>query len=648
MPPVPVGSTRVPQLPDPFVRRARLLTVLDDERCRTTLVCAPAGFGKTALLAHWARAAATATPVAWANLSSATGNLWDAVLPALLSCSAVPEDSLLHELTRSAPASPTTSFTNDVLAALDTLPKQVALVLHDIHEIVAPTALAALEALVTARPAGVRLILCSRWDTPSPLGGMRSAGHLNEIRADRLRFSPDETREMLRLSKLDLEVGQARELHSRIDGWPIGARLACVALRGRADPAPFLQRFAHVDQPAADFLVGEVLTGLPAADRELLARVHPLVAPYLRGEHRSTRERGGEHNRLAAHPRAAPDDPLRAIRHAVLADDADLIVELVHRFAGLLLVTGSHPMLGWALSRIDERAVAKDPVLTLCAALVRIEAGLVNAATEDLAAAPAAVDVARSRCDSPEWTALALVGAGGRAMLVDADMAVAAAAFAEALELATVNGFTYLRMQCLALLAGVAGIGGDYSEMATAAAGADEVATSGGWELSPLATAARWMLAYSALLRSEPVEAYRSAVTLGRSKAAHGVVVWLAERIGVRGEVLLMQAWAEQAAGRSQAAKDLVKPVLDGTVTTILPDTMVEALLIEASAGVIHGIERELLVRLPSALSIDQIARELRIPPTEASTRIRAIYRKLGVSSRRSAVSVAHEQGLLH
>jgi LuxR family maltose regulon positive regulatory protein len=61
----------------------------------------------------------------------------------------------------------------------------------------------------------------------------------------------------------------------------------------------------------------------------------------------------------------------------------------------------------------------------------------------------------------------------------------------------------------------------------------------------------------------------------------------------------------------------------------------------------LDDVERELLVRLPSALSIDQIAEELRIPATEASTRVHAIYRKLGVSSRRTAVSIAHEEGLL-
>jgi LuxR family maltose regulon positive regulatory protein len=519
----------------------------------------------------------------------------------------------------------------------------------------------------------------------------------------------------------------------------------------------------------------------------------------------------------------AQDDPLGAIRNAVLADDADLIVDVVHRFAGLLLVTGSHPVLGWALSRVDARTVAKDPLLTLCATLARIEAGLMNApttatenpitpgrekpeqatatarlavlrsitdvfaaaSTGDLGANPAAVDKTRDRLDSPEWTALALVGDGGRAMLVDSDMSSAAGAFGEALELARVNGFAYLEMQCLALIACVAGIGGDYPLMVSAATGADDIAAAGGWALSPLATAARWMLAYGALLRSEPVEAYRlareairsggsalrpryvyalravqgaamfdcgrrhrglqemqraradlgdvhlsheqasvltvlehrAAVTLGRSQAAHRVVVWLAERVGIRGEVLLMRAWAEQSAGHDRAATGLVEPVLDGTVTPVLPHTIVEALLLKASASVREGdvhaarralraalssgaslgivrpfataagqarellvehigrmestdpfairalavvhrpgaraarfddLELELLVRLPSALSINQIASELRIPPIEASTRIHAIYRKLGVSSRRTAVSVAHEEGLLH
>ncbi len=205
---------------------------------------------------------------------------------------------------------------------------------------------------------------------------------------------------------------------------------------------------------------------------------------------------------------------------------------------------------------------------------------------------------------------------------------------------------------------------------------------------------------------------HKAAATLGRPEAARAVADWLAGRIGVRGEVLLMRAWAEQSAGHDRAARAIVGPVLDGTVTSVLPHTPVEALLVQASGGDVRtarralraalssgaaldvvrpfatagGQARELLIdhlgraettepfvvralaagrrpdnrtsrldegdlrllaRLPSALSVDQIAGELRISPSDASTGIRAVYRKLGVSSRRTAVSVAYERGLL-
>src|SRR3954467_8963992 len=78
--PAAAGSTTIPQLPEPFIPRARLLTVLDDECSHPMLVCAPAGFGKTALLAHWAHAAGHTTPVAWANFPCTTGDpFWHVV-----------------------------------------------------------------------------------------------------------------------------------------------------------------------------------------------------------------------------------------------------------------------------------------------------------------------------------------------------------------------------------------------------------------------------------------------------------------------------------------------------------------------------------------------------------------------------------------
>ena len=755
MPPVPPGRTAVPPLPIPFVPRARLLAALDDDGARrVALVSAPAGFGKTALLTHWARTNGPDIPIAWADLAGvADEDIWPVILAALRACPAVPPDSVLHELGRSGSLPPIPVLMAEVAGALDTLPVEVTLVLHDVHEITTPGTLAGLETLLAAPPARVRLILCSRWDTPLSLGALRSTGHLSEIRADTLRFSPDETDEMLRRSNLHLDESQSRELHACTGGWPAGVRLATAALHRGADPSTFLGRCGAALEPVADFLVDEVLAVLPVEDCDLLAvtclggpitadlaailsgrrdagemldrlsretglvergaagrfRVHPLVPPHLRAVRAHWRGRAADLHRRSARWWAAHDDPLAAIQHAVRADDTDLLVELVHRFAGLLLVTGQHAVLGQVLTRLGESVVAGDRWLTLTAALTRIEAGretapidvpgapvalpadgsapsqaavrltvlrsitglFAAASTADLGATPGPVDVQRSRRDNPEWAGLALVGAGGRALLVDADRATAIAFFAEALELARAHNFGYLEMQCLGLLASVQGMGGDYPAMTTAAAGADAAATARGWEASPIATAARWMLAYGALMRAEPTEAHRlaaavlrrgeallrpryvfalravqgaalfdsgqrhrglqemqqaradlgvvplspeqaaapamlehhAAVRLGRPEAARVVVAWLVERIGLRGEILLMRAWAEQAAGRDHTARAIVEPVLDGTVTSVLRHTVVEALLVEASARVTGGDVRTARRALRDALS---------------------------------------------
>lgn len=839
----------LPALPEVFVPRPRLLDVLDGDT-RPALVCAPSGFGKTALLAHWARTTSGVGGVAWADLPAGAGrSLWPSVLAALSDCAAVPPDSALHRLAGLARVAPAPAA--DVLEALDALPVPLALVLHDVHGVELRAAQAGLEVLLAARPEILRVVACSQADPPLPWAALLTARRLVEVRADRLRYSADETRRVLLAGQVPLDDAQARELHRCTGGWPAGVRLATAVLCGGAEPEAFLHRLAARAEPVGDFLLGEVLRVLPDPDRRLLRaidigapvtadraavlsgrsdagaalvclardtglvlpgpgalfRVHPLLGSY-----------GGDTD-VTGRRRSARAETRAPLPHAVRAEDP---VELVRRFTGELLVTGGHAVLGRLLSRIPEQVVADDPWLAVCAELTRIETGLdrvpdlrpqlpatgpppagtpegqvarlavLRAVTEvsaaaagaDLGASPGPVDLARARGDSPEWTALALVAVGARAMLVDADPASAAAAFEEAQRLAHAQGFRYLEMQCHALLATVAGIGGDYPAMTAAAARAEAAVITGGWEASPLATSARWMLAYGALLRSEPVVAHRlagealrrtrptlrpryvyalravqgaalfdtgrrhhgllrmqdaraalgavelsreqatvlamlehqAATALGLAHAAEDVVTWLAARIGTPAEVLLMRSWAARADGRDHDARTLVGPVLDGSVTAVLPHTTIDALLVEASGRVTGGDvpaarralraaltsgasldvvrpfallggearellvdhlgrngsagpfalralavgrptdvrtgrlddgERDVLIRLPSALSVDQIAAELHIPATEATARVRTVYRKLGVSSRRTAVTAAHERRLL-
>ena len=94
------SKTAIPGLPTGFVHRPALLAVLDRGEDRPlTLVCAPPGYGKTVLLADWARR--EDVPCAWVTLDEEDDDprrLWTAVLAALSACPAVPASSRLRSL----------------------------------------------------------------------------------------------------------------------------------------------------------------------------------------------------------------------------------------------------------------------------------------------------------------------------------------------------------------------------------------------------------------------------------------------------------------------------------------------------------------------------------------------------------------------
>ena len=120
------------------------------------------------------------------------------------------------------------------------------------------------------------------------------------------------------------------------------------------------------------------------------------------------------------------------------------------------------------------------------------------------------------------------------------------------------------------------------------------------------------------------------------------------------GDVLLRRgddrgrAWLEEAERLIGACPDpgITGPMLDRVAArhriTRAPSAPVAGLVEQLS-------ERELAVLryLPSTLSLPEIARELYVSPNTVKTQCSAVYRKLAVTSRRAAVQVAREQGLL-
>jgi LuxR family maltose regulon positive regulatory protein len=269
---VPHAKIAVPELPSEFVDRAALRAYLDAaDAWDVTLVCAPAGFGKSSLLADWARTS-TDVDAAWVILDAHDNDpqrLWTAVVAAIASCPSVPPSSRLREPWAWNPADQPT-FVAELLDALRIVPTPIRLILDDVHELISAEALGGLESFIRHRPIGVQLVLSSRLDPPVSLPRLRLAGRLGQLRVDRLRFSRSETAAMLRSSGLRLTPEQVQVLHEKTGGWAAGLRLAAFAVANTPDLAGLLADFSDDEHPVADYLVEKILAELPDDTQEFL------------------------------------------------------------------------------------------------------------------------------------------------------------------------------------------------------------------------------------------------------------------------------------------------------------------------------------------------------------------------------------------
>src|SRR5215470_15913758 len=229
----------MPRSQQGFVVRLRLVEALDEGLSRRLmLVCAPAGFGKTALLADWARRGSR--PVAWLSLDAGDNDparFWrhavaalDRVRPGIGELAAQPgEDKLL-------------------------------LVLDDYHLIDTQQVQDSLAFLLEHLPSSMHLVLASRADPPLPLARLRARGQLAELRAAELRFTADEAAALLREAVGgDLPGTMVGALAARTEGWAAGLQLAGLSLRGQQDKAGLVAAFSGSHRYVLDYLADEVL-----------------------------------------------------------------------------------------------------------------------------------------------------------------------------------------------------------------------------------------------------------------------------------------------------------------------------------------------------------------------------------------------------
>jgi len=254
----------IPKPKPTLVERPRLIERLrHGAESKLTLVSAPAGFGKTTLLAEWLTASASdARSPAWLALDPAdsqAGTFWTYLITALRTGAPGVGASALRLLAEPQPP-PIETVLATLVNELSALPNDVVLVLDDYHAVDAPDIQSGMEFLLDHLPPKMHLVIATRADPALPLGRLRARGELTEIRAADLRFTPDEAAAYLNeVMGLDLSARDIEALEGRTEGWIAALQLAALSMQGRDDVAGFIAGFAGDDRYIVDYLVEEVL-----------------------------------------------------------------------------------------------------------------------------------------------------------------------------------------------------------------------------------------------------------------------------------------------------------------------------------------------------------------------------------------------------
>ena len=401
----------VPSVRTNLVTRLRLIRHLEEAtRGRLTLVCAPAGFGKSTLLGDWILRSGLA--VGWVSLDQDDNDparFFSYLVAALRNAAPTTGEkagSLLH-----SPQPPTRALLTDLVNEAAAVPKDFAIVLDDYHVIEDEAVHATLAFLLEHLPPQMHLVVASRTDPPLLLSRLLASGDLTRLAASDLRFTPEEAAEFLsEVMGLDLSADDIATLEERTEGWVAALQLAALSMRGREDLSGFVSAFAGTERHVFDYLAEEVLdrqsdeertfllrtsildrlsaplcdavTGqdqsqatleklermnlllVPLDDRRQWYRYHHLFSDFLRERLRKDNpEMVSEVHSRASVWHESHGTGNEAIGHALAAADYDRAAGLIERLEDAMLGQGELPMIGRLIKTLPEQVIRSRPRL---------------------------------------------------------------------------------------------------------------------------------------------------------------------------------------------------------------------------------------------------------------------------------------------
>jgi LuxR family transcriptional regulator, maltose regulon positive regulatory protein len=273
---IPERGYGVPAFRDCFVSRPALVKrLLDGRDAALALIAAPAGYGKSTLLAEWA--ACDERPFIWITLEPRDQ---DPVIAAASIAQAFEDmgwiDSDLWPILSSSRANGGTSALRRLMRALDREERSFVLVLDDAQAITPSVLKSVVSPLLEGVGQGSQIALASRTEPPLPIGRLRAHRALVEIRMDDLTMAPAEAATLLRLAGLELDFGAVQALSGQTEGWPAGLYLAALSLRTQDDLAAGLKSFAGDHHLVAEYFRDEFLAELSPKFTSFLIRTSVL------------------------------------------------------------------------------------------------------------------------------------------------------------------------------------------------------------------------------------------------------------------------------------------------------------------------------------------------------------------------------------
>jgi ATP/maltotriose-dependent transcriptional regulator MalT len=432
--------------PDPRDRVTRdgvLSRLTGAQQAKLVLIRAPAGWGKTTLLAQWLLAEAARRRFAWVTLDRRDSDpvrFWTYAIEALRRL-----DPRIGAGSLAFLAVPRVNVARDVLPVLlgelAHLPAPVVLALEDYHSIEGEPVHATVRALLQDLPGTVTLAIATRSEPPLSLARLRARGQLVELDVRALRFSlQDSTTVLNEVHDLNLDREDVRRLHERAEGWPAGLYLAALSLgnRSESDRTDFIAGFAGSDRPVADYLMEAVLLAQEPEVRQFLVRTsmldrltgglcdavldtagsaatldrlarsnlllvelderrewfryHQLLRARLDAElAREDSSVVADLHRRAAEWHLAHGDLSEAIRHTIAAGDFGAAAELVarHWAARLMVTAGERTVEEWCAA-MPNRVLASDLRLCVARSYAALSMGRMDVAERWLTAAETA------------------------------------------------------------------------------------------------------------------------------------------------------------------------------------------------------------------------------------------------------------------